>query len=64
MTESPGYHLLRRYERSPEKLRAAVQADPAIRAEIEAEINLCRLIPDERCHMTRDYRKILEEALV
>jgi len=63
MTGRPQYHLLRRYERSPDKLRAAVQADPAVRAEVEAEVSLCQLIPDERCHMTRDYKKTLEEAL-
>ncbi len=59
----PRLHLLKAYGLSEARLRAAVQADPAVRADAEAEVAACALIHDDRCHMARDYAQALKRAL-
>lgn len=60
----PKFDLLRRYGGSVERLRAAVEADSALRT--EAALELAAIAPIEksgRCVVTRDYGQALRRAL-
>lgn len=60
----PRFDLLRRYGGTAERLRAAVEADSALRDEITAE--LAAIAPIEksgRCVVTREYGQALRQAL-
>lgn len=60
----PRYHLLKAYGLSEARLRAAVESDPAVRADAEAEVAAAALMHEDRCHMARDYAAALKRALV
>ena len=58
----PRFDLLIRHSLSADKLRAAVRADAALRAEAQAE--LAAVAPVERrCVMSRQYAEALRKAL-
>ena len=59
----PRYDLLLRYQNSPTKLREASQSDPAVRAEVEAELAALPRIDEQRCVMTKEYRQMLRDVL-
>ncbi len=66
--QRPKFDLYRRHGLSFEKLRAAAQQDPALRAEAEAEYAAVEPfaegnILDGRCVMSREYAQILKQAL-
>ncbi len=63
MPDAPRYHLLKTYNLSPERLRAAIISDPAVRADAEAEVAACAQIHEDRCHVTRDYAAALRRVL-
>lgn len=60
---SAKFDLLIRHQLSPEKLRAAVQADPAVKAEAEAEIAALKGVHPDRCVATKEYVEALKGAL-
>ncbi len=60
----PRYHLLKAYGLSFERLREAIQSDPEVRADAEAEVAAGAQIREDRSHMTRDYVATLRRALV
>jgi hypothetical protein len=62
-TPRPHYDLLIRYGLSEASLHEAVQSDPAVKAEAEAELAATVPFHDDRCHMTRDYAQALRRAL-
>jgi hypothetical protein len=57
------FHLFRRYGLDPAKLREAVQSDPAVREEAEAELAAVEGIDQSRSSVAHMYREILREAL-
>jgi hypothetical protein len=57
------FHLFRRYGLDPVKLREAVQSDPAVREEAEAELAAVEGIDQNRSSVAHMYREILREAL-
>lgn len=62
------FHLFKRYDLSRDKLRAAVQSDPAVRAEAEAECQALQYFrPGQkgfgRSTVAAEYLAILKEAL-
>jgi hypothetical protein len=57
------FHLFRRYGLAPAKLREAVQSDPAVREEAEAELAAVDGIDQSRSSVAHMYREILREAL-
>lgn len=63
MSDRPRFDLLIKHGLSADKLRAAVRADPALRAEVEAELAATRGVHEGRCVMTRQYREALLGAL-
>ncbi len=59
----PHYHLLKAYDLSFERLREAIQVDPEVRADAEAEVASVAGMHEDRSHMTRDYISALRRAL-
>ena len=59
----PRYHLLKAYGLSFERLQAAIQINPGVRADAEAEVAACAKIREDRSHMTRNYAAALRRAL-
>jgi hypothetical protein len=57
------FHLFRRYGLDPAKLREAVQSDPAVREEAEAELAAVEGIDQSRSSVAHMYREILKSAL-
>ena len=59
----PRFDRLIRHDLSVEKLRVAIQADRALRAEAEAELAATNGIHPDRCIMTKEYGQALQKAL-
>lgn len=57
------FHLFKRYNRDMKMLRLAIQSDPAVRVEAEAELAAVSGIPRERSVVAAEYADILREAL-
>lgn len=57
------FDILRRYDLSTAALRKAVHDEPAVKAEVEAEIAALAGIHPDRCVVTADYVRALKEAL-
>ena len=61
-TNHAKFHLYRQHG-SAEKLREAMSADPAVRAEAEVELAAVIEIPRERSVVAHEYREFLMAAL-
>ena len=69
MSERRHINVYRRHGLSLERLRAAIQADPAIRAETEVELKAVEPFAEGgihygRCVVSKEYAAILRKALM
>jgi hypothetical protein len=63
MADRAQFHLYKRYNLDKMKLREAVQSDPAVREEAEAELAAVDGIDQSRSSVAHMYREILKSAL-